>query len=90
VTVVLTQIRDRGDDMHHGGSHGWWWLIAIVLLVLLVVAIVALFRRQPVGAESARTTVPSRSGAEALLAERLARGEIDADEYRRRRDALRE
>jgi putative membrane protein len=65
-------------------------LIALVVLVLLVVAIVALFRRQPTDAESSRTSVLSRNPTEALLAERLARGEIDADEYRRRRDALRE
>jgi putative membrane protein len=90
MTVVLAQMRDRGDDMHHAGGHWWWWVVALVILVLLVVAVVALFRRQPAAEESPRTSVPSRSPAEALLAERLARGEIDADEYRRRRDALRE
>jgi putative membrane protein len=30
------------------------------------------------------------SGAEEVLAQRFARGEIDEDEYRHRRDALRE
>jgi putative membrane protein len=90
MTVVLARMRDHGDDMHHGGGHWWWWLIALFLLVVLVLAVVALFRPQPVAAESSRTSVPSRNPAEALLAERLARGEIDADEYRRRRDALRE
>jgi len=35
------------------------------------------------------TSTGRRNTAEDLLAERLARGEIDEDEYRRRRDALR-
>jgi len=87
--VVLDQIRDRGDDMHHGGGHWWWWLVAVALLVLLIVAIAALFKRPPSGAASRPTSIPSRSPAEALLAARLARGEIDEDEYRSCRDALR-
>jgi putative membrane protein len=90
MTVVLAHMRDHGDDMHRAGGHWWWWVIALVVLVLLIVAIVALFQRQPVAESSAPTVVPARSPAEVLLAERLARGEIDADEYRRRRDALRE
>ncbi len=90
MTVVLARMSDRGDDIPPSGGHWWWWLIALVLLVVLVVAVVALFRRQPVAAGSPRTSEPSRSPAEVLLAERFARGEIDADEYRRRRDALRE
>jgi putative membrane protein len=32
---------------------------------------------------------PGRASAEDVLAERFARGEIDEDEYRRRRDLLR-
>jgi putative membrane protein len=90
MTVVLARMSDRGDDIHHSGGHWWWWLMAVVLLVVLVIALVALFRRQPVAAGSPRTSAPPRNPAEALLAERLARGEIDADEYRQRRDALRE
>ena len=88
---VLAQMMDRGD-MHDGGSgHWWWWVIGLVVLVLLVVAIVALFTRWPAGSAS-RQVAPEaqRSSAEHVLADRLARGEIDPDEYRRRRDALRE
>jgi putative membrane protein len=56
-------------------------LIFIGLLVLLVF----LFVRESSNS-SGRT---SRASTEDLLAERFARGEIDEDEYRRRRDLLR-
>jgi putative membrane protein len=40
-------------------------------------------------AATSASSVTPRTTAEDLLADRLARGEIDVDEYRRRRDALR-
>ena len=87
---VLAQMMDRGD-MHDGGGGHWCWVIGLVVLVLLVVAIVALFTRRPAGSASPPVAPEAqRSSAEQVLADRLARGEIDPDEYRRRRDALRE
>ena len=85
--VVLAQMMDRGDHMDNG--NGWWWIMGIVgllLIVGLVVLIVMTLQRATVPTPEAS---PRRT-ADDLLAERLARGEIDADEYRRRRDALRE
>jgi putative membrane protein len=52
---------------------------------LLAVA-VYLIRRRPAAATSGAGTSP----AEMTLAERYARGEIDAEEYRRRQAVLRE
>jgi uncharacterized membrane protein len=63
-----------------GGGIGWLLFLAFIgFLVYLLVR------------NHTETTAPGRHGntAEQLLAERLARGEIDEDEYRRRRDALR-
>lgn len=82
---------DSGWDMHGGLGWGGWVLmvIAVLLLVALVVAVViALLRMastgpQP-GAGGAR-----RSRAEEVLDERFARGEIDEEEYQRRRAVLR-
>ena len=74
--------------MMHGWDSGWfgvwWWfmpLVGLAVMVLVVGVIVGLLRAQGSG----RYT----RGAEALLDERYARGEIDDAEYRRRRAALR-
>ena len=67
---------------------GWWWLLMpIPMLVfwgLVIWAVVALVRGS---SQSARPA--ARLDAESVLAERYARGEIDAQEYRERRTALR-
>jgi putative membrane protein len=81
--VVLSQMWDDGRD--HMGRGWWWvmgvgWLVFLALVVVLSVVLVVHFTQQ------GRT----RRSAEDVLAERFARGEIDEDEYRKRRDALRE
>jgi putative membrane protein len=72
-----------GNDMN-----GWDWLwasgmmvLGVVVLVLAVWAVVSLTRRDRIG-ESGNMTALGE------LDSRLARGEIDADEYTRRRDAM--
>ena len=84
MATVLAQMWGR-DGGHMDG--GWWWVMGIGWLVFLAAIAVAvmLFVRQ----SDHRGTSATRGGPEDLLAERLARGEIDEDEYRRRRDALR-
>lgn len=70
-----------GDHM----SGGWWWSICIAglfLLVTFVVIVVVMARPDDRGAAPG-------ARPEDVLADRFARGEIDDDEYRRRRDALR-
>lgn len=85
MAMVLAQMWDRGGDHMDGG---WWWVMGVGWLVFLaaVVVIIVLFVRR----SDHRGSSGARTGPEDLLAERLARGEIDEDEYRRRRDALRE
>jgi putative membrane protein len=80
--AAVAQMWD-GDD-HMGG--GWWWVMGVGWLVFLaLVGLLAfvLVRHHTGGAKEQRST------AEDVLAERFARGEIDEDEYLRRRDALR-
>jgi putative membrane protein len=75
---------------------GWWlgmgvgmivWVLITVLIVVLVVR--ALIGPQPPRNDPPRNEPPSRQEPEAILRERFARGEIDADEYQRRLDLLR-
>lgn len=68
-------------DWHMGW---WWWAMAPLMLAFwvgLVWLLVSLVRG-PAG--------PARTGeAERILAERYARGELDAEEYRRRLQDIR-
>ena len=86
--LLLTNCNGRCDDFmnnHMGG--GWWWVMGIGWLVFLaVIAMVATYVVRQSGDRGSRA---ASSGAEDVLAERFARGEIDDDEYQRRRDALR-
>jgi putative membrane protein len=67
------------------GGWGYGLMVGANLLLwgLLAAGVVALLRR------SAGSAQP-RPTPEELLAERFARGDIDEEEYRRRRDVLRE
>ncbi|HEU5268110.1 MAG TPA: SHOCT domain-containing protein [Jatrophihabitans sp.] len=69
---------------HQGWTSGWGW-VAMLVVILLIVAVlaVAVVLALQVGSR------PFVRRAEDVLAERFARGEIDADEYERRRATLR-
>ncbi|MFM9373192.1 SHOCT domain-containing protein [Streptomyces sp. Da 82-17] len=74
------------------GINGWGWFamsVGMVLFwVLLITAAVLLFRS--LDHASARPSARQQQGtAEQILGERLARGEIDAQEYRERLSVLR-
>jgi putative membrane protein len=74
--------------MDGGGGGGWWmWggsLLGFVIVVLVVVVVVDF---ATTSRAAPRQGSSPRSAGE-ILAERFARGEIDEDEYRKRRDAL--
>lgn len=70
---------------------GWFWMTAAMVgFWALVIAVVVAFVRggSANGQAAPGAGVPSRRPEE-ILAERLARGEIAADEYHARLDALR-
>lgn len=71
-------------DMYGGGPWMFGHFFSVLFMVLLVFALVFVIRR----ACGHHRRCGSRS-AEALLAERFARGEIDAEEFRARREELR-
>ena len=70
--------------MMNGYGAGGWLVGAVVMVgfwVLVFWLVVSVIRRP----EGRPTTTPT---AQSILSERFARGEIDADEYTRRRDTL--
>ena len=71
---------------HWGHGPGWWFLIPLLFWGTLVFLLVTRVRHH-------RHFGPFGHGwrsGESVLAERYARGEIDADEYRDRLTVLRE
>jgi putative membrane protein len=86
---VLAQMMDRGD-MHDGGW-GWWWLLSLGVMLMLIALVVVLVVRitSPSQPRTPSAGLPPRTSAEKVLADRMARGEIDTDEYRQRLSALR-
>ena len=84
--------RDVGD-MHDGVGAGFWVMVVMMLLVLVAVLALLYLLVTRTGAVSGREPGGREGGAapreaERLLDERFARGEIDEDEYRRRRAVL--
>lgn len=74
------------------GGYGWGWIIGAVVVIglfaLLITAIVMAVRLTVAGRHSDAGSSQQMRGAENMLAERFARGEIDEDDYRRRMTAL--
>ena len=74
------------------GSWGpGWWPVILVMGVLMVVCMVMMARMMGHTMPGSRTRDSERRGVdvpEGILAQRLASGEIDIDEYERLRDAL--
>lgn len=83
--------------MMHGYGHGmsaWGWFAmvsgTVLTAVLIAVLAVALYRLSGGDRFSRPAPVPDDDrGAERILAERFARGEIDESEYRSRLAVLR-
>ena len=102
---VLMAVADRGGrgGMMGRGHDGFGWVFPVVCLVIFVAAVAVLVwllmrgRTASTAAAGAPTaTAPVAppapnplAGAEAILAERLARGEISPDDYRAAAAALR-
>lgn len=72
-----------------GMGLGGWLMMGFTFLVFwaAVIALVVWLIRTSRG--DTRQSTPQPNGADVLLAERFARGEIDDEEYQRSRDILR-
>lgn len=83
------------NGMHGGGWGGGQWIVAIAMMALFWAVIAALVIAVLHSGRGPRhdqytTNRSSTDEAERILHERFARGEIDADEYTRRHDLLKE
>ena len=85
---VLAQMMDV-DGM--GGGHWWGWVIGAAVLAVVVALIVWVVGRVVGTHAAAGSSMPTRGrdSAEDVLAQRFARGEIDAAEYHERLATLR-
>jgi putative membrane protein len=72
-----------------GPTMGWMWVWPVLIVVgLLVIGYVGVRLAQGRQSTSPTGSDPSGSAARRILDERYARGEIDDEEYQRRRDLL--
>ena len=71
---------------YHSGTMGWFGGVGMLVLMALVLA--ALFALVVVLARRGPQPPGPGDTARRILDERFARGEIDQEEYERRRDAL--
>ena len=85
-----------GNGYWHDGMGGgnWWWMAIMMFAILggLIWIGISLSRHgihaPHLQAQGAQPIMPPRQTPQEVLAERLARGEIDPDDYRQRLDAL--
>jgi putative membrane protein len=68
----------------NGWGWGWMTFVTVVGVLLVALLVLTLLRGSALGPRPG-----DRPTAEQILAQRLARGEIDEAEYQRRRSALR-
>ena len=69
------------------GSWAWWWLPGLAMFVLCVVMMARMMSHgghRSHGTSTSDGAAYGPQGAERILADRLARGEIDTEEYERR------
>jgi putative membrane protein len=71
------------------GTHWWGWLIGALVMVAFWGVIVWAIWYFVTGVSRQSQTPPRHDEAKRILDERLARGEIDAEEYQRLRELIR-
>ena len=76
------------------GGGNWWWMVIMMFAILggLIWIGITLIRHgnhnPQLQSPVAPSIMPPKQTPQEVLAERLARGEIDPDDYRQRLDAL--
>src|SRR5215218_6513579 len=92
--VAGDQVRSQevAPMMNGYSMSGWGWLLMTLGMLgfwaLVAVVAVALLRRPGQPDQQPQPDQQQRPGAEEILAQRLARGELDPEEYRQRLQTL--
>jgi putative membrane protein len=81
---IYASVAQPGPWCGPGGWGGWWWLMPLTMWLFwaAVIALIVWFVRN-------RRETNETERARGILAERYARGEIDANEYHERLERLR-
>ena len=77
---------DTDAHWHHmnGWGAGWMWVWGVAMMALFVTLTVALLRTSGATAPKSSPERPPMERAREILAERYARGDLTAEEYRER------
>jgi putative membrane protein len=89
--LVLAAAGEGHSYWEQPGQMGWYWFMGLhgffwVLVVVLMVAVLAMLMRPAI--RGGRPGNPAPESGLIILEARYARGEIDRDEYRRRKQDL--
>lgn len=92
-STALAQSGQSGTWNHPGMMWGGGWFMGplmMILFLLLVIAVVAFAVRSVSGSvgDTDRASRRPSASAKTILEERFARGEIDEEEFRKRKKAL--
>ena len=81
---------DRWNDGWNGGSGIWMALMMVAFVAVIAWVIVSISRRnsRPIPLAETASAASGRPSPQAILAERLARGEIEPEEYNTRLSVL--
>jgi putative membrane protein len=91
--IAAAQAQPYGDHPHYwGGGWGWGHMIfgpLMMIVFVAVIVVIAVLAVRWLGGGPARPGSPAeRKAALDILAERYARGEIDREEYQRKKQDL--
>ena len=81
-------------DWNDSWSAGWWWMSIMMIafwggIIWIAVTLIRHSNRPPLPHSPEQTAaMPTRQSPQEILAERLARGEIEPDDYRARLETL--
>jgi uncharacterized membrane protein len=74
---------------NNSGGFGWGWILVMAVAIVVCVAMMARMMQHGASRHRGPAGDPDVDAPEAILARRLASGEIDVEEFERLRDAFR-